>query len=49
MVGIIILELRGFLEQCRGQAVGSVAKKRKSGQMGLKDGASLYDFCESYR
>ncbi len=42
--------MRGFLEQCRGQAVGAVGKKAKrSGDMRLREGATLYEFCESFR
>ncbi|CAH1789226.1 unnamed protein product [Owenia fusiformis] len=44
-----LLGLRGFLEQCRGQSIGGVAKKRKNGSLGLKDTATQYDLCESLR
>lgn len=49
MVYPYFVGLTGFLEQCRGQAIGSVGKKCKTGGMKLKETAKLYDFCESFR
>ncbi|XP_064645366.1 uncharacterized protein LOC135498826 [Lineus longissimus] len=49
MDGEHLTGLRGFIEQCRGQAVGHVGKKVKEGRMKYKEGATLYDFCQSYR
>ena len=41
---------RATLEQCRGQAVGAVGKKSsKSGCMRLREAATLYEFCDSFR
>ena len=38
------------MEQCRGQAVGGVGKKSKAdGKMKLQAGATLLQFCESFR
>ncbi|XP_013417565.1 uncharacterized protein LOC106178780 isoform X2 [Lingula anatina] len=45
-----LLNLRGFLEQCRGQAIGGISKKSKvSGQMRLSDKATLYEMSQSFR
>ena len=42
--------LQGFLEQCRGQAVGSIGKKSGvTGRMKIRDGTTLHDFCDSFR
>lgn len=44
-----LVGMSGFLEQCRGQAVGAVGRKRKKNGMVLRDEAKIYDFCESFR
>ncbi|KAK7467842.1 hypothetical protein BaRGS_00036913 [Batillaria attramentaria] len=41
--------LRGFLEACCGQAMGSVAKKRKHGGMKLRENSTLAEICEAFR
>ncbi|XP_064596487.1 uncharacterized protein LOC135463097 [Liolophura sinensis] len=44
-----LMGLRGFVEQCRGQAIGGIAKKRKTGKMGLRGTVTIEDFSESFR
>jgi len=41
--------LSGFIDQCRGQAVGGVGHKRKKGKFVMKDVVTLHQFCESFR
>ncbi|XP_041355385.1 uncharacterized protein LOC121373009 [Gigantopelta aegis] len=40
--------LRGFIEACRGQAVGGISKKKKNGGLKLKETTTFYQLCESF-
>ncbi len=50
---VCLAALRGFIEQCRGQAVGGLARKNKrSGEMQLREGKDspvFWQFCVSCR
>lgn len=41
--------LRSYLEACCGQAMGSIAKKRKNGGMRLRESATIAEICEAFR
>lgn len=45
----IFAGMSGFLEHCRGQAVGAVGRKHKKNGMVMRDTATLYEFCGSFR
>ncbi|ESO91024.1 hypothetical protein LOTGIDRAFT_233515 [Lottia gigantea] len=44
-----MMGLKGFIESSIGQAIGGVAKKKKNGGMKMKDGATFFELCESFR
>jgi hypothetical protein len=46
---VIFPGMSGFLEQCRGQAVGAVGRKGKKNGMVRRDTAKLHEFSESFR
>ena len=46
----LFIGLRGFVEQSRGQAIGSTGRKSpKTGKMVMRDTATLYEFVEGCR
>ncbi|XP_050395720.1 uncharacterized protein LOC126814540 [Patella vulgata] len=44
-----LMGLQSFIEAGFGQAVGGVAKKTKCGIMKLREGATFFEICESFR
>ena len=44
-----VLGLRGFCERSCGQAIGTIARKSKSGKIKPKDSVTFQDFCRSFR
>ncbi|XP_071104057.1 uncharacterized protein [Haliotis cracherodii] len=44
-----VMGSRGFVEASRGQAVGGISKKRKTGGLKLKDTTTFFQLCESCR
>ncbi|XP_067686771.1 uncharacterized protein [Haliotis asinina] len=44
-----VMGCRGFVEASRGQAVGGISKKRKTGGLKLKDTTTFFQLCESCR
>lgn len=46
---MFIVELRGYVEACKGQSISGIGKKGKDGKFRLVESTTFHQFCDSFR
>lgn len=45
----VFVELRGYVEACKGQSISGIGKKGKDGKFRLVESTTFHQFCDSFR